>query len=260
MVVEALNARFRNGKPSNDLSAAGVLMRNFEGMAGRHSFAWEPCAADEFCARAGDRLASSIINAAMPHLYSFDAGGVVIEPQRARLLCSFHGDGNDFGRFCKPPTEWLKMAAGVEPDGSCVPGCTSRFGWCDDKWQPCPLCEQVPCAWRSSGLAGMMEAHAAKLENWRAHGQTCVKGGHYGRSKCHNELVLDADAWVNHMPQTFEAFFFQAASHPESVSQARSQHAAFVSRYGGGTVVPLVIYDESHSDSPFTLDGEAHAG
>ena len=144
---------------------------------------------------------------------------------------------------------------------SCATPMTGVYVW--QRWVTTDYVELNPDALRPYSkeyrlcLCG---AHAAKLENWRAHGQTCVKGGHYGRSKCHNELVLDADAWVNHMPQTFEAFFFQAASHPESVSQARSQHAAFVSRYGGGTVVPLVIYDESNSDSPFTLDGEAHAG
>jgi hypothetical protein len=68
-LVQSLNARFRDGAPNNDLVAAGVLMRIFEGMAGRHSFAWEPCADDEFCARSSDRLASSIVNARMPHLY-----------------------------------------------------------------------------------------------------------------------------------------------------------------------------------------------
>ena len=229
-------------------------MRNFEGMAGRHSMAWEPCADDEFCARAGDRLAASVVNPLMPHLYSSDAGGVVVSPQHARVLCAFHGDGNDLGRFCRDPTDWLKMAVVREADGSCVPGCTSRFGWCDDKWNPCPLCEEVPCAWRPAGLAKMAEAHVAKLESWRAQHQGCAKGGHAGRSRCHNEVVLDADAWVAHMPYTFEAVFVQGASTAASAADATRAHAMLLRRYNlDAQQLPLVAYYEEEPEEPFML-------
>ena len=262
--MSRLNSRFRSGAPSDDLHAAGVLVRIFEGMGGRHAAAWEPCRDDEFCARAGDRPASSIVNAKMPHLFSFDAPGMVVNPKVARLLCSYHGDGNDFMRFCRPPTEWLKMAVEHEPDGSCVPGCTSRFGWCDDRYKPCPLCEEVKCAWRPScvgggglgpdcGLKGMMEAHAAKLLSWASGGQGCVKSGHYGRSRCHNEVVLDAAAWDGAMPGAIEAIFYQRASTAESVAWAKTLHADFIKRYGAASLPPLVVYDHGRVEAPFSL-------
>jgi hypothetical protein len=144
------------------------------------------------------------------------------------------------------------MPVVYEPDGSCVAGCTSHFGWCDDRFEPCPLCEDVKCAWRTTGLAKMIEAHAAKLQNWRVHGQSCDKGGHVGRSRCHNEVVLAADAWRAHMPDTIEAIFFQRTSRPESVSQAHTVHSQFLSQYAGARV-PLVEYDESSAAAPFTL-------
>ena len=261
MIVERLNARFNAGRPSNDIGLVGVMMRNFEGMAGRYSAAWEPCSDNEFCARAGDRLAASVVNARMPHLYSFDAGGVVISPASAKVLCSYHGDGNDLGRFCRPPTDWLKMPVEYEPDGSCIPGCTSHFGWCDDKFNPCPLCEEVHCAWRPSGLAKMVDAHVAKLDGWRAQKQGCAKGGHYGRSRCHNEVVLDAAAWTSHMPHTIEAVFYQAKSTVASIAEARGHHRELLQRYGlGAQAVPLVVYDGAQEETPFALaDGPSSA-
>lgn len=229
-------------------------MRNFEGMAGRHSAAWEPCSESEFCARASDRLASSLVNARMPHLYSSDAGGVVVAPEHAEVLCSYHGDGNDLGRFCKPPSDWLKMPVEHEPDGSCVPGCTSHFGWCDDKVNPCPLCEEVKCAWRSDGLAKMVEAHGAKLESWRTQGVECVKGGKDGRSRCHNELLLGAGAWMSHMPRSIEAVFIQSASSEKSIADATGFHRQLLQRYGlDGNALPLLVYDEREREAPFAV-------
>jgi len=254
------------GSSSNDLASAGVLMRNTEGMAGRHTAAWEACAEDEFCARASDRLAASLVNPQMPHLWSSDQAGIVISHLGARILCSYHGDGNNFQRFCKPPTQWLKMAAAVDPDGGpCVPGCTSRFGWCDQLWQPCPLCEDVHCAWSDASLAKMMDAHAHKLQAWSAQGTPCSKGGgHPDRSRCHNEVVLDAAHWTRNLPGTVEAIFYQRTSSPESAAEARHLHRDFNRRYGGdsGTLtppVPLVIYDPTDAATPFALAHQRRA-
>lgn len=223
-------------------------------MAGRHSAAWEPCHDDEFCARAGDRLASSVVNARMPHLFSFDTGGVIVAPEYAKVLCSYHGDGDDLARFCKPPTDWLKMPVEREQDGSCIPGCTSHFGWCDDKFNPCPLCEEVKCAWRESGLAKMVDAHVAKLDAWQEQGQSCVKGGHFGRSKCHNEVVLDADAWMSNMPRSIQAIFYQGSSKQASVDEARAHHREFEKQYGP---TPLIVYYDTEQEAPFALADEA---
>ena len=252
-VARRINLRFRCGKPSNDLREAGVLMRAFEGMAGRHTAAWEPCAADEFCSRARDRLAASIVNPRMTHLFSYEAGGVVLNPSLASVLCSYHGDGNNFGRFCLPPTGWLKMPSGIEQDGSpCVPGCTSRFGWCDDIFRPCPLCEQVHCAWRSNGLASMVSAHQDKLVTWGDQGHRCEKDRR--RSSCHNEVVLNATAWMAHMPATIEAFFIQATSSTKAVAETRSIYKQFRRTFqGSGDGVPLLVYDRNDLVTPFSV-------
>ena len=112
-VVQRLNARFRQGAPNNGLAAAAVLMRCAEGMAGRHTPAWEPCAADEFCH--SPSLAASLVNTRMLHLWSSTFEGFVVAPAAVVMRCAFHGDGASSGRHCSP--------AGSGSDSTCVPGC-----------------------------------------------------------------------------------------------------------------------------------------
>ena len=100
----------------------------------------------------------------------------------------------------------------------------------------------------------MVEAHQAKLEAWSAQGQSCVKSAHGGRSKCHNQVVLDAAAWRDAMPSTIEAFFVQQASTADSIAWARTLHTQFLREYSlMERMAPLVVYDEGSSETPFSL-------
>ena len=199
-VVQRLNARFRQGAPSNELAAAGVLMRCAEGMAGRHTPAWEPCAADEFCY--SPSLAASLVNTRMPHLWSSTFEGFVVAPAAVVMRCAFHGDGASSNRHCSP--------AGSGADSTCVPGCrtpSAVAGWCDPAASPVPCseCEDVHCAWSPEHLEEMMRAFQSKLQLWAARGVECAKGGSKGRGRCHNEVVLDAQPWMENLPHTVEA-------------------------------------------------------
>ena len=100
----------------------------------------------------------------------------------------------------------------------------------------------------------MVNAHVAKLNTWRAQGVECEKGGKDGRSRCHNELVLDASAWTTHMPRTIVAVFFQRTSSEKSVANARAFHHQLLQRYGlEAKALPLVVYDDKEKQAPFAL-------
>ena len=60
-----------------------------------------------------DRIACSIANAQIPHMYSYVHSGVILRPSSASVLCAWSHNGATDGRLCDPP--------GVSD--SCVPGC-----------------------------------------------------------------------------------------------------------------------------------------
>ena len=67
-VVAGLNARFANGRPSNDLNLAGVIIHQFDGQE-QDGAEWLPCAPPKWCAPFGDRWASSLIYSGHAGLY-----------------------------------------------------------------------------------------------------------------------------------------------------------------------------------------------
>ncbi|KAL3895239.1 MAG: hypothetical protein SGPRY_013565, partial [Prymnesium sp.] len=155
--------RFLNGEPSNDLSAAGILIRQFDGLENQ-ARPWEPCLPGSWCFVYSDRFASSLINQKQPLLYSRTAGGFILNPSVARVLCAYYSDGGSQKKQCSPP--------GVSD--RCSPGCART-------------CSQLRdfrgCSWPASGFQQMMEQQ-----------QMLHSGGG------HNEVVVDGHHWVENLP------------------------------------------------------------
>ena len=94
-MVADLNMRFLHGTPSNQLSQAGVLVRQvdalttYDGSAGP----WDVSGNANFA----DRLSASVVNAAAPFMFSTSAVGFILRssslPSDA-LWCSYPHDGN----------------------------------------------------------------------------------------------------------------------------------------------------------------------
>ena len=117
----------------------------------------------------------------------------------ANLFCGYAGDGATIrhnSRDCLHQP-WAGSPGCIDAG----PGC-HRSGtpiWCDD--DACNLaagtCKSqakrniVECAWRPEDLATLLLQH--KLS---AH--------------AYNEMVISAEAWVQHIPWTIEAFFYPA--------------------------------------------------
>ncbi|KAL1499842.1 hypothetical protein AB1Y20_012526 [Prymnesium parvum] len=99
-LIERLNHRFDHGHPTNDMAAAGVLVRQFD-----HLSAWDigepwlPCPENLWCGRYRFSWPSTIINAQSRKVY-YHAGqqrGGLVLALTARVLCVYPGDGNSMG-------------------------------------------------------------------------------------------------------------------------------------------------------------------
>ena len=132
-LVARLNERFRLGKPSNDLHAAGVLVHvndRTEDPAHR----WKPCYQACNHGQFADRVSCSLINAGQPRLWP-GGGGLVLSPQHAKVRCSYGCDGATNSKR-KP--------------GGCLPVV------CDG---PPSNCQS--CAFASDDLGAMLKYHRA---------------------------------------------------------------------------------------------------
>lgn len=114
-IVAGLNDRFERGEPSNDLAAAGVIVRQFDDLdasAGMSSSGapWQPCPSSAWCHVYADRWPTSIVNTEQRHLFfergsrfgvgpktspsTGTVGGIIMDPRKVEILCAYPQDGN----------------------------------------------------------------------------------------------------------------------------------------------------------------------
>ena len=158
-VRDRLNARFRNGRPSNDLEAAGVLLHVLDG-ALNPSYPWRPLSAGK------NYLSASILNARgrssggrtskdMPILdvYTEESAAVVLSP-RSRLRCSYPQDGNT--------NNWAMGKV-----GPAMAGCGPRL--CSEAdLHALPLCkheDSFPCAMPPAFFERMLRLFEAREDS-----------------------------------------------------------------------------------------------
>ena len=89
--VEAINLRFQQGHPTNDISEAGVLLHQFDGLedgyAGRK---WAPCHSG-WCNGRYDHISVSLVSKQFGRVFNSNAG--VIYAPTTQFECSFPHDG-----------------------------------------------------------------------------------------------------------------------------------------------------------------------
>ena len=60
----------------------------------------------------------------------------------------------------------------------------------------------------------------------------------------YNEVILDAQTWVDHLPRTIMAVFVHKDAQERDVETSKRVHADFLAEYGlSADETPLVIYD-----------------
>ena len=211
-----LNARFANGHPSNNLSLAGVLVRQFDNLddSDDNSAPWLPCpqhtsygGGESWCYKYSDRWATSIINSDARRMY-FAAhgpggrGGLVLAPRSIRMLCAYPVDGNSMD-----PTKVCEPLGG---DGvTCIPGCYAAGKQCPDMhrdWQ----CSYPPSELREA-LRVQKSRDGYRLKN--------------------NEIVIEPRSVVDGLPESVEAFFVPRGSTPTERFKVFRYREAFLRAY-----------------------------
>jgi len=228
-------------QPSDDVAAAGVLVRLFDKIDDARS-PWLPCPRSLWCAKFGDRFSATLVNAELPHLYNDWAGGMVLDTsvtpsaQQADESHPFNqkqseairsnqkqaDESHPFGAnesagtptfgvlSCSYPGDGSTMKRLCDPPGqsaACTPGCGGRGtnsgpAWCDPT-----AGVEVNCAWRPTDLSGMMRHHQANMR--RKHAADARLPSCF---KCYNEVVLDSAAAARQLPDIVAAFFVQVPS------------------------------------------------
>eukprot|EP01050_Picozoa_sp_SAG11_P012151 SAG11_NODE_1334_length_5178_cov_10.938374_3_plen_321_part_00 len=239
--LEDINRRFASAMASSNLSSAGVIIHQFDGIDGsageQPAQVWLPCPKSAWgkptwCAKFSDRESCSIIGAKSPPqpdgaigIFQSAAGvvtgGFVLAPRHTTLLCSYPGDGGTMTRVCLD-----EKGQPLHPGQRCVPGCECQ----DTAPRPCnnscaapPPSPPIPhhqCAWAAPDLSQM-------LEQWY--------GGHGGGA--YNELVIDTTGYVANLPASIEAIFYPTGcgapcENSKVTSDAKAAHMAFQKQYG----------------------------
>ena len=232
--VADLNARFDAGQPSNDLSAAGVLLHTFDALDEGRDDVWNPCPNDAWCGPYNDRWSVSLVNRRSPHFFRGSGkepgnqpnGGFVINSAvigMHAVSCAWAIDGGTLGALCDPK--------GMSP--SCTPGCRNGYG-----------CLSLPyegdyCWWPITQLRAMMEQQA-RLAPLRANNDTC------NEEDClYNELIVDAAAWADKVPWLIAAVHFPKGS-VRGEERARAVYRALLNAFPllmGPFGPPLVRYN-----------------
>ena len=222
MALRRINERFVNGHPSNYLAEAGVLVRQNDALTRYRSEV-----PDLWSVGSWDRLATSIVSARLPHMYSTSAEGTILSPSalQGAVLCAYPRDGNSMSQLCE---EGTRRAA--------------------------------PHLHRPDDLKGMLAEHESKFVSDESD-LSClwVEGGEdpKDRSQCrYNEVVLSADQYHSSLPSVVEAFFYPVNGpvhrREGNPIRAKRAHAAFVSYFAAvagvgkdGHSVPLLAFDVS---------------
>lgn len=266
---DRINARFSKGFPSSDANEAGVVVHAFDGQNGEPPWEKVPPWRVET-----EYLSASIINARLPYVFlgaqkesSLVTGtaGIIYSPGAVALSlrCSFDIDAATNAMSCNSS----------EPEQRCVHGCIGMWNerqneWCDqthpEKNGKSMMYEWPLCAWRPSGLAGMMQAHEARVAEFvKEHGGNnpctptcCITGD----CTLYNELVLDKDIISSNLPSAIEAFYFVAGSGARSPSHAetgemaaRTAQQRFLDHFG--IHLPVFRVDNFSAPLPFKLAG-----
>lgn len=243
-----LNARFRNARPSSDLSVVGLVCHQFDKLETAGA-PWKSCNYHCDNSLSGQsltgRLSTSIMYGGMRNrndrkavpLVSND-GGVIARPSLLNISCVYGIDGATVGLSGGPngdgcPSYWCDPNAKREPNGYC--------GF----WGAPPQ-----AAWRAEDLARLIELHERVGAPYHA------PGYHAG----YNEAVVDGLTWNANLPNSVECFFELEGRGVEATSDrgrsqasyARDAHRRFLNEYGlTDREVPLLKFDPARFDAPF---------
>ena len=220
-IIDALNAHFRDGKPSSNLAEVGLILRQFDATEDDKQ-PWRGCpghvvaeGAGNECRIYGNRFSASIVNAALfrsekkVQLFSKLDAGVIYSP-RVTLNCVYGGDGGTR----KLPED----GCGKE---FCDPSQSKRDSWCNG-----------------------LPHHSSHIGDVLAN----LRGGGY------NEIFINTQSIDDLLPESVVAIFYPRGS-VLGVRRAREVHRDFVRKFKlDARTHPLVRFDLNNLERPFLAD------
>ena len=251
----ALNARFRDARPSNKLQEAGIVMHQFDGLE-LVDRPWEFCEGPS-CRCQGQmvpgRVSAMIIHqrlrdrgdrAAIPLPFD-DRGGVLLRPTAVSLECMYGIDGGTF--------RWQSVDH---------PGCSDDF--CDaasmslaptgdsseSRWLACGFMGSTATAWHPADLKLLLQMHMERGASYK------WPGWHAG----YNEVILSSEKVNAALPGSIEAFFVMEGQAVFSLNDPfahtvdmRVAHREFLRLTGlSADRVPLLDFRPSNWEEPFS--------
>ena len=211
----SLNNRWRSGRPSNELSVAGLLTRVIDPQSD-NTEPWLPCD----CA-VGDRFCTSIISARHPDIYVREGinPGFIFSPSVAdSIMCSYPSDAGSANQQCWPRGR----------STSCTPGCHVQ--------QCGPGAKPWACAWFGpQGVESMQRAQDASRPLY-----THTPPSQWG----YNEVVLDTTDWHERLPAAIDAVFIPVEADESAWRRGRDTHAKYLRAFNlTASELPLLSYD-----------------
>lgn len=189
----------------------------------------------------GDRISCSLVWKGQKESFMDNDSGLydgqgsyIINPDHARVLCVYGGDGSTRGKTCNPPGA----------SRQCIPACIPHYngrnsvnsydGWCDAGGSTDHWCEGRP--YRPDDLGKMLARD--KLATQRG-----VHSTQHGRT--YNEIVIDGFYSNRNLPASIEAFVYSPGDDLEAVKR---MHRSFLDEYSlHAHHVPLLIYHAGES-------------
>lgn len=245
--VMELNARFTNGRFSNNLKEAGVIIHQFDAMEDPNPDG-EPWVPGVGRWDTGDRISAAMVYKNMVKdpgghisVYSWDLAGYILNPDYNELWCAFPYDVGSLRFTCYPRGK----------SDHCTPGC-NRMNWCQDFTSI-----DSDCPWPPDQLAMAMEQRdMASVRGWKPMAKMWDDG------KFYSELIFNADHFIEHLPHAIEAFFYISENcemgksdvydGPKCGDYAKGAHANYLRHFNlSAEEVPLVHFDLWNWEMPF---------
>ena len=281
--VDEVNKRFMAGKVSDQIANAGILIHQFGTTDDSYpgNTMWQPCNIEAGTCwfnvpgigQFDDRVSCSITSYDAPKttvsvpnpsstsnvppagsigLFSYEKGGVILNPSAVNMTCSYQGDGGTMTRVadargggcgCQNTSASQWSTACIEPQLHMPGGCDNHCPTPADPKAPWLSCHQ--CAWGADQLSSMMQAQRA---------------GTAAGALIYNEILVQAAPWRENPSAFIDAFFYPKGSDPSSEAgetKTRAAYAAFTKEYPDSNV-PLLVLDAAYplhptGNGPFTV-------
>lgn len=232
-----LNKLYKEGRPSNDVTEAGLLVHQHDNTEGVGAMVYE--ASNE---ESKDFFATSIVNMDLSGLYNKECG-VVIAPSTAEVLCSYYADMTSWSTGCD--TDYLATSGWHDPKA------VSKV-----RETPYPAEELAAMMEMShelqSNKTALMNYRTARVQIEDGDGEPDTGEDDFWLGQ-YNEVLIDKAQYVSNLPWSVAALFHVENGDADGCSCLTQTKAAMVARYGSDAEHVLLLKHTPGASKGFEL-------